>query len=206
MVKFVSDSEAEKINEMWRWYKDQRGNRPIQAEQSDTIFPPEVYFAKPTSASGIPGLAEGNEPGSEECDIYKLDNSDPPALVDAGFNKEIVYNISEAAIAQDWIEVRRTKYGSWFAVQVMQRACLISAQVNEVSNVAVSDTTFSIDNVVIIAPAGATTYPDGTQDDPTIVNNTFKVPALDDAVVIAWYNNADEDWEGLPALDTTVCP
>jgi len=85
-------------------------------------------------------------------------------------------------------------------------ATMISASVNEASDVAASDTTFDIDNVKIIAPAGATTYPDGTDTAPTVCNNTLRIPAEDDAGVIAFYNHESELWEGFPQAYTTECP
>ncbi len=90
------------------------GSDPLLTDNVDTIFPPEVYFAKPQTSAGIPAKSESDdEPGSADCDIYKLDGSDPPALVAvSGFEKE-VFNFSESPIGQDWITIGRTKFGRW---------------------------------------------------------------------------------------------
>ncbi len=110
----VGISDKQKLDEMWSRHQETKRGDPIARDHVDTIFPPEVYFAKPQSASGIPAKSElDDEPGSGPCDIYKLDDSDPPALVAVtDFEKE-VFNFSESPIGQDWITIGRTKFGKW---------------------------------------------------------------------------------------------
>lgn len=117
MVVLLSDSDAVKFRQMWRWYKKNVLNAPAREEPPDTFLPPEVYFAKAQSASGIPAKSEGdNEPGSGPCDIYKLDNSVPPTLVAISSFEKTVYNFGETPIGQDWITIGRTKFGKWVPV------------------------------------------------------------------------------------------
>ena len=114
MVVFLSKSDAVNFREMWRWFKKNVVNAPAREEPPDTFLPPEVYFAKAQSADGIPAKGEGdNEPGSGLCDIYKLDNSIPPALVAISSFEKTVYNYGETPIGQDWITIARTKFGKW---------------------------------------------------------------------------------------------
>jgi len=101
---------------MWDWFQQEKLKRATQSPLPNTFLPPEVYLAKPQDSGGIPGLANDDEPGSATCDIYKLDDSDPPALVAVTGLERTVYNLSQSDIGQDWIVVVRTKFGKWFAL------------------------------------------------------------------------------------------
>lgn len=81
---------------------------------------PEVYIAR-VPDTGIPGLGEGDTgtasddaPGSEECDIYKIDDNDD--LVRVGTLSKTVYNLSTKKISERWIPVFRDKFGKWLAI------------------------------------------------------------------------------------------
>jgi len=117
MPLIINRSSEAKLQEMWRWYRRQLANSLTPDQEPEDPTAPEVYVVKPQSASGIPGLDNDDEPGSDTCDIYKLDDSDPPALVAVdGFEKK-VYNLSESDIDQDWLLAVRTKYGKWIALR-----------------------------------------------------------------------------------------
>jgi len=87
----------------------------------------DIYLAK-TPDDGIPALSRGADtgtgdgdppvPGSAVCTIYKQiipTNSQQVEMVPAGMTK-LVYNLSLGSIrGQSWIEVKKTKYGLWFA-------------------------------------------------------------------------------------------
>jgi len=169
---------------------------------------PLIYVAKPAEAGGIPELINDDEPGKAQCNIYKINDDEELEVVtdddDNPISKE-VFNISEAKVAQEWILILKTMFGKWIALPVMQRATMISALVNDGDDVAATDATFAIDGVRIIAPLGATTYPDGTVDPPIVCNNTLGVPAQDGAKVIALYNHDSGLWEGFPLVYTTEC-
>lgn len=170
---------------------------------------PSIYVAKPSSVGGIPGLENDDEPGKADCKIYKINDDGELEVVndddDYPEEKE-VFNLSEATVAQEWILILKTMFGKWIALPVMQRATMISATVNETENVAATDVVFAINNVIIIAPLGANTYPDGTTDPPIECNNSLRIPAEDGAGVVAFYNNNTKLWEGFPQAYTTECP
>lgn len=79
---------------------------------------PECYLAYPQSAAGIPGLSSGSTgtsddiPGSAECDIFQVVDGE---IIDAGFSLT-VYNLSIANLTQDWIQIQRDKFGTWWAI------------------------------------------------------------------------------------------
>lgn len=82
--------------------------------------PPEVYVAYPQSATGIPALTRGadddpDEPGSDDCDIYKINPDGELVEPDASFSK-VVHNLTTTSLPQDWMTVTRTKYGKWMAI------------------------------------------------------------------------------------------
>ena len=96
-----------------------------------------------------------------------------------------------------------SKVVNWMIVEPPSIASMITASVNEASDVAASDATFNIDNVTIAFPPGSA-YPGG--EAPTVCNNTLRIPAEDDAGVVAFYNHATDKWEGFPQAYTTECP
>lgn len=81
---------------------------------------PETYIAIPQTGTGIPALeevgtsgpGEGDIPGSEVCDIYRVVGNE---LRPVGLSKT-VYNVSSSIISGSWIPVVRDKFGKWFAV------------------------------------------------------------------------------------------
>ena len=75
-------------------------------------------------------------------------------------------------------------------------ATMIRAQVDEPDGVEHTDGSFSIDNVSILAPSGATEYPGGSA--PTSAVNLLGFPVLDDAAVIAFWDPGPEVWLGIP--------
>ena len=88
-------------------------------------------------------------------------------------------------------------------VRMQPIASMLTALVDEAGDVAATDTTFAIDAAAIAFPPGAV-WPAG--EAPTVVNNTLRIPAEDDAGVIAFYNAETELWEGFPQAYTTECP
>lgn len=87
---------------------------------------PEVYIALPP-IDGIPALDKGNEiagtgsgerdvPGSAVCDIYQTiihPTTKLPELWPVPDFTKLVYNLSGEDIAQDWVVIKRTKFGRW---------------------------------------------------------------------------------------------
>jgi hypothetical protein len=82
---------------------------------------------------------------------------------------------------------------------------VIKFQVNQATGVEHTDATFSIDNVTVLSPPGATEWPGGGSE-PTAVNNLLGVPANDDAEGIGIHNPGSGLWEGLVAPRLTDCP
>lgn len=81
---------------------------------------PETYIGIPQTGTGIPALeevgtsgpGEGDIPGSEMCDIYRVVGTE---LKSIGLEQR-VYNISSTALTQSWIPVTRDKFGNWVAL------------------------------------------------------------------------------------------
>jgi len=82
-------------------------------------------------------------------------------------------------------------------------ATTIRAQVNEAGGVEHTDSSFSIDNVSILAPIGATTYPGGSA--PTSAVNILAFPAQHNVAVIAFYDPHNGQWLGIPAIYASPC-
>lgn len=96
------------------------GARPdtdLSFTRSEDHQAPEVYVAKLVS-DDIPAASD-TEPGDGTCDIYQILIVDGTPIITQveGLNKT-VYNISSQPIAGDqWIVLKRTKYGRWLASQ-----------------------------------------------------------------------------------------
>lgn len=93
----------------------------------DEVFgqSPSVYVAWPPE-NGIPALTvvgdvgpDGgrDQPGSAECDIYRIDNlASTPDLQAVSDLTKVVYNLTESDIPRRWIAVQRTAFGQWVAL------------------------------------------------------------------------------------------
>jgi len=83
-----------------------------------------------------------------------------------------------------------------------REALVIKALVNQPSGVDTEDADFAIDNVEVLHP------PDGRLDPvPTTVLNSWKIPADDDAFVMAFVDRTVDPpvWHGLPAHASIDC-
>lgn len=112
------------LQELIRREKRQRGSiaRPGPLELSHPQSP-EVFVAL-TPSGGIPALTESTDtgtafgaldaPGSAECQVYRLDESELLEAVDG--LTHVVYNLSSESIpGNKWILVIRDKFGTWFS-------------------------------------------------------------------------------------------
>lgn len=123
-LRFLSDKDAELLQELLDEHRKRRENAPSQVptehswSQGEDHQAPEVYVAAPPSG-GIPART-ADTPGSATCDVYKIVGGD---LVDADFDL-LVYNISnqiiprfdERCAADDYVNyvaITRTKFGFW---------------------------------------------------------------------------------------------
>lgn len=107
----------------------------VKADTHSPRFAPEVYIAKPQV--DIPaldvnttGTAIDDEPGSGDCDIYRIvDGVITPVT---GFEK-LVYNLSDQTVEADsWLTIIRTKQGVWVVpVAVPPTRDLIAAEGQE---------------------------------------------------------------------------
>ena len=118
----LSESDKRILQEVLTEMKQGRVNKPIENTTPQDLGSPEVYIALPPSG-GIPALSPtggigtatgspaeaGDTPGSAECDLYRILDG---TLRSTGKTKT-VYNLSEKAITQIWISIRRTKFGLW---------------------------------------------------------------------------------------------
>lgn len=114
---FLTDSDHAALREMLRERQGGRVNAPNRqpsrlAEEQSGHQAPEVYIAL-TPADGIPARVS-TTPGSAECVIQHIDSTGDLAEV-ASFTQP-VYNVSTSAIAgEEYISVKRDKYGTWLA-------------------------------------------------------------------------------------------
>lgn len=82
---------------------------------------PEVYIAlvpsggipacEGTTGTGGPNFEAGDVPGYADCGIYRLVNG----IIYYTRQTKRVYNLSGDVITQQWITVKRDKFGQWFA-------------------------------------------------------------------------------------------
>lgn len=93
-----------------------RSNSPQRSQQPDVSQSPDVYVAR-VPGGGMPARV-GTRPGSAQCDIYVLQESSDPTVVDAASAEfsALVYNVSKCRpTADDFLPVWRDKYGRWIA-------------------------------------------------------------------------------------------
>jgi len=137
-MNYLTNSDVAILRQMVADYLNRSLNQPIRLNPDSSYKvgedqqAPDVYVAYPQTSDGIPALLPAgtgtgtdvsgsayDEPGKAECDIYQVitndTTGDPELHAVPGFS-QIVYNLSSAALDQDWLLVSRTKYGKWFAV------------------------------------------------------------------------------------------
>lgn len=90
--------------------------------------------------------------------------------------------------------------GRWEILEMQPHALVIAAQVNNASGIAATDATMAIDNVAVIQPTGALLL-----STPSVADNLLAMPYADDARVICFWNEADDDWLAIGAIATTAC-
>lgn len=139
MANFVlSQSDRDDVAAMLKEWRDRRGNVPLQSGPLRDIHQaPEHYIAKPQSAGGLPALVRGtggnpDKAGVGTCDIYRitLSGGDAEIIQISSLTKE-VYNISEAIVAQDWIDITRSKAGKYLTKTASAGAWIATADINE---------------------------------------------------------------------------
>lgn len=198
LVKVVEDYLHRRQNDYTR--------TSIHRDQSQT---PEVYIGL-TPHGGIAALNEapgssgsagtGDEPGAGECEIYRIDESvDPPLMEYAGFTRD-VYNLSGTAITgMEWVLLVKEKFGSWIITDVIGAAS--------------GETTFTIKETdgspittsTALFPSGSLTdNGDGTVDvnvaSPSLVGF---VTAPADATTVQEFSGIKSIWSGGGAWQTT---
>lgn len=136
-LHLLTDAEIAILRDVIAERKNRRVNTPSRPSgersysEGEDHQAPEVYIAYPPSG-GIPALVRGegtgtgtgtgtgnveDEPGVAECTIYDIINRNGiPELVASPAHSRDVYNISTAAISQDWIQIHRSKQGKWLAI------------------------------------------------------------------------------------------
>lgn len=121
---FLNKEDRDALQAMLTVFRQRRLNVPsrnipdLPGRSSDT------YIAIPSTSDGVPALTSGGEigtantdtPGFAECDIYQIvDIGDGLPTIESVEFRVLVYNLSQTAIAQDWIVVTRDRFGSWLA-------------------------------------------------------------------------------------------
>jgi hypothetical protein len=112
MAYVLNDHDRELLQEMLRHVRLSGTPGPGRAPGDLDYLTPEVYVAKPQSASGIPALTVPDQPGVAACDIYQIVDGSLVSITTLSY----VYNLSLSPIPQDWIIVQRDKYGKWLVV------------------------------------------------------------------------------------------
>lgn len=122
------------LKDVIREVKNRRIPSPHVYVEQPSHQSPEFYLARPESS--IPALVvksrtgtatssgtgtdspdppgEGDTPGSGTADIYQLRQSDGTMQKIA--IHQTVYNISSSVLKDEWIEVNRDKFGTWWAL------------------------------------------------------------------------------------------
>lgn len=96
------------------------GNAPVQYEDLEETFVPEVYIAK-APADGIPGLG-GIAPGSADCDLYQITvEAGQEALFQMEGLSRTVYNWGGDVAGGKFVLVARDKRGNWFVTSAAAR-------------------------------------------------------------------------------------
>jgi len=86
------------------------------------------------------------------------------------------------------------------SIQSYLLATMISATVNDVAGVVAGAATFPIDNVVVLTPENGILL-----SEPDTVRHITGLPADNDAKVIAWLDETNGVWYGIPVTKTTEC-
>ena len=138
---FLSDADIQVLQKLLDAHRGQLGNTPNRPptehswSEGEDHQAPEVYIAKPQTVAGIPkllpagietGTATGtaiqvsnslyDEPGKALCDLYQIVTdgvSGDPELHQIVGSTQMVYNLTEGDLEQDWLTVIRTKFGRW---------------------------------------------------------------------------------------------
>jgi hypothetical protein len=121
-VLFLSEEEKELIQQFIDTHRRLRHNTPSRSDEPQyTPDAPDVYIA--LAPDGIPALelaetdaGAGDTPGKseEQLDIYRL--TEQGTLQKVPNLSKFVYNLSQTEVAAGWIQVQRTKFGTWLAV------------------------------------------------------------------------------------------
>ncbi len=131
---FLNESDQALLKGLIARFRDDPLFSQHTVPETPQSLPPEVYVAKPQEATGIPALEPAAmdtgtgtgtgpsgyaSPGSAWCDIYQIVD-DPlvgyPELVQVGID-HLVYNVSSVDISQDYVVVKRDKFGQWLVEQ-----------------------------------------------------------------------------------------
>lgn len=130
-LHLITSDEAMILKQVVKEFRNKRKNNPTTNTFQQIHYAPEVYIAYPPSGgippleraadtgTSVPGTAAGDydRPGSAECDIYRIikDANDIPELLPVTDVSRTVYNLTTTRISQDWISIKRDKWGSWLA-------------------------------------------------------------------------------------------
>lgn len=138
-INILSNKDIDTLRSMAREYRQRKGKGASRNFPEDTFWPPEMYVAL-TPSGGIPGVSEpraltgtgwtqptssiqtgtgrgneGDEPGSADCQIFRMTEiHGRKVMVPAGFSMT-VYNLNSTAINRDqFVTVFRDKFGDWY--------------------------------------------------------------------------------------------
>ncbi len=119
-IPVLSANDIKRLQQVLREQKD-KARTPFPV---NTINPPAsvgTYIGWPTSSAGIPALTshgagpDDDEPGSGDCDIYRVyKDLTGTAVVEAiDIEDKEVFNFSTSVIPQEWIIIFKQPNGRW---------------------------------------------------------------------------------------------
>lgn len=213
MAKFLSESDGEKLMEMWNWFKNQVNGPTPTAATRNTKYTPDVFIAKPPSG-GIPPLSECvgtgtclgtgsginyDSPGIATCTIYRVDTSNNFQLIPS--IRKPVLNLTQSTITDDWITVVRTKFNEWIALVSGSSSSSTPTIIDAIctSDVSEETTSFGIDSVNIVQPSGSAWT--GSFTEPTSLDNWAGVRIDADTSLLVFYDEGRSEWRYWAASD-----
>ncbi|MBU2051382.1 MAG: hypothetical protein KKH61_20735, partial [Gammaproteobacteria bacterium] len=143
------------------------------------------------------------QPGMADCHVYVAvpDSNGNYFMGDSGFDITAI-NLGGAVSGGRWGLIHRDKYGAWVLGEVANYGCIRG---QTTAAVAAGAGTFTIDHVVTMQGICPLVDPDDDTETVTIANASG-LPAANDAICIAWWDNSNTSWYGIIVADTTECP
>jgi len=107
----LTPAERVKFQRMYEWYLREEKSRIRPVNMTTPVLGNDLYIAAPP-VGGIPARS-GTTPGRAECQVWKIDKDHANRTLILAHPDEVVYNVSETVITDDYVIISKTKYGRW---------------------------------------------------------------------------------------------